>query len=422
MIKLDGRLDVPRRQRLKPFGQGRVVVATLLISACVSGEQPCGKMPEPCTGSSAVAILRFAECALQHSSQQEALKSLDLLSPQDGDSHFSAGALLVEHKLYAAAARQFGIARQTYKDAYLAGYDQTLAYVKAGEFADAIGTANELLNQGHETAELANVVATAYLKNGQPKEAYNALRVAAHLDPKNEDAYVDLCTISLDFENYALGLEIANLGLAQLPDSERLYLQRGVMRAMKGEFAEAELDFRTAARLAPQEVLPEVALGLISMQMGHLDRAVDVLRQAAARHPDNYLAQYWFARVLLQSGAVPRTKEGDQALAALLASVRLGPDFWHAHADLGKALLDRGEVPAAIVELEKAAVLNPSATTPLYLLAQAYRRKGDEARANDLAAQVGRMQAEEREGFPESSLRSIIRERTSDFPSKQSKP
>ena len=318
--------------------------------------------------------------------------------------------------------RQFGIARQTSEDPSLAGYNQTLAYVKAGDFAAAIRTANELLNQGHETAELADVAATAYLKNGQPKEAYNALRLATHLDPKNEDAYVDLCAISLDYENYALGLEIANLGLSHLPKSERLYLERGVMRAMKGEFAEAEQDFATAFKLAPQEVLPAVALGLVSMQMGRLDRAVDVLRQAVSQHADNYLAQYWFAKVLLQSGAAPGTKEGGEALAALRASVRLNPGFWHAHADLGKVLLDRGEALPAITELEKAAALNPGATSPLYLLAQAYRRQGDEARANDLVARVSKIQTEEREGFPEASLRSIIREGTSDFPSKQSKP
>jgi len=230
-----------------------------------------------------------------------------------------------------------------------------------------------------------------------------------------------LCGIALDRDNYDLGLEIAAIGLAHLPSSERLYLQRGVMRAMKGEFAEAEQDFATAFKLAPQEVLPPVSLGLISMQMGHLDQAVNGLRQTVSQHPDNYLAQYWFAKVLLQSGAAPGTREGEEALAALRASVRLNPDFWHARADLGKALLDRGDVAPAIVELKKAAALNPSASSPLYLLAQAYRRQGDEARANNLAARVSKMQSEEREGLPEASLKRIIREGTS-LPSNQSRP
>src|SRR6266567_4482767 len=412
VVWLNGRPDVPWRRRWKLAGGGGILALTLLTSACVSAaDRPCGEGPAAGAGSGvrsgAKAILRFAACALEHGSPQEALKSLDSLPVQDGDSHFRAGALLVEHKLYAAAARQFGMARRTYRDAYLAGYDQALAYLNAGDYAGTIRTANELLNQGHETAELASVAATAYLKNSQPQEAYNTLRLATHLDPKNEDAYVGLCGIALDRDDYDLGLEVAAIGLAHLPNSERLYLQRGVMRAMKGEFREAEQDFATASKLAPQDVLPSVSLGLISMQMGHLDKAVSGLRQAVLRHRDSYLGQYWLAKVLLQSGAAPGTKEGEEALAALRASVRLNPDFWHARADLGKALLDRGEAPGAIVELEKAAVLNPSASSPLYLLAQAYRRQGDEARAKDLAARVSKIQAEEREGFPEASLKRI---------------
>src|SRR5438093_11508635 len=108
-------------------------------------------------------------------------------------------------------------------------------------------------------------------------------------------------------------------------------------------------------------------------------------------------------------------------MAALRDLLHLNPDYRHASADMGKALLDRGEAPAAIVELEKAAALNPSASSPLYLLAQAYRRQGDEARANNLAARVSKMQSEEREGLPEASLKRIIREGTS-LPSNQSRP
>ncbi len=366
-------------------------------------------------------ILRDARAALKKGDEKRALDLLAKLGPDDGAGHFAAGALLVDEKAYAAAAREFGMARRTYKDPYTAGYDETLAYVNAGDYPSAIQTANELLNEGYRTAELANVAATAYLKSGQTKEAYNALRVATELDPKGEDSYVDLCSICLDNDNYDLGLEIANIGLSHLPKSSRLYLQRGVMRAMKGQFADAEQDFTTAARLAPQEVMPAVALALVSMQSNNLDNAVAILREAATRHPDDYFAQYWFAEALLHAGAVPGTKGGDEALAALQASVRSKPDFWHSRADLGKVLLERGEVDPAIVQLEKAAELNPTASGPLYLLAQAYRRKGNLERAGEIAARVGKMQTDDREGLPQAMLKRIIREGSPSSPSEQKK-
>lgn len=356
------------------------------------------------------AILKLARAALEAGNTEMAVSILARLPEKDGESHFAAGALLVKHKAYAPAAKEFGLARLTYKDAYLAGYDETLAYVNAEDYAAAIKTANELLTQGFQTSELAAVAGTAYQKSGQTQEAYNAFRLATHLNPRNEDAYVDLCDIALEKDSYDLGVEIAGVGLANLPNSERLYVQRGVMRAMKGQFEDAQKDFTKASELAPNEVLPDVAIGLLAMQTSDLEKSVQDLHRAAERHPDSYLAQYWFGKALERSGAAPGTKEGDDLLRALKTSVQLNPNFWHSRADLGKILISRGEVDLAITHLQKAAELNPSATTPLYLLAQAYRRKGDEGRAGELLKRVSTMQAEEREALPQAALKNIVRE------------
>jgi tetratricopeptide (TPR) repeat protein len=358
-------------------------------------------------GATSQSILSLADRAFRDGDQKKAIAILARLSENDGVSHFAAGAMLVEHKAYADAAREFGLARKTYKDPYLAGYDETLAYVNAEDFANAIRTANELLNQGYQTAELAEVAASAYRKSGQTQEAYNALRLATHLNPKSEDAYVEMCEIVLEKENYDLGMEIANIGLTNLPNSERLYVQRGVMHAMKGQFGEAQEDFAKSAELAPNEVLPDVALGLIAIQTGHLDQSVQNLRRAAERHPDSYLAQYWLSNALLRSGAAPDSKDGDEMLHALEVSVRLNPNYWHSRADLGKALLERDQVDRAIVELQKASDLNPKATSPIYLLAQAYRKKGETARARELMSRVSTMQTEEREAMPQATLKTI---------------
>ena len=358
------------------------------------------------------SVLHYAQCAVELGSAAQAAPILALLSPEDGEHHFAAGKMLAGRQAYAAAASEFGLARQSYRDPYAAGYNQALAYFKAGDFPKTLETANQLLNQGNRTAELANLAGNAYLKNKQPKEAYNALRLATGLDPKNEDSYVDLCSLTLDIDNYDLGIEIADLGLSHLPDSVRLYLQRGVLRAMKGEFDGAQQDFAAAARLAPHEVSPQVSEGVLAMQMGRLDQSVEILRRATALSPENYLAEYWFAEALLRSGVAPASKAGDEALSALEASVRANPAFWHSHADLGKVMLERGNVDSAIRHLEKAASLNPTATSPLYLLAQAYRRKGDQQRAQALIARVSKMQAEDREALARSDLRDVVVEGT----------
>lgn len=365
----------------------------------------------------AAGVIHYAECEIRLKRFEQAASILSRLPPKDGEDHFRAGALLAEQGAYREAAQEFGLARVAYKDPYLAGYNQTLAYLKAANYPAAIDIANQLLNQGRATAELANLAGAAYLQNGQVNEACNALRLAAHLDPKNEDSYVDLCAICLDHQSYELGLEIADIGLSHLPDSERLHLERGLLRVMKGQFTEAQDDFLRAARVAPQGVLPGVALGLIAMQMGRLDRAVEILRGAAKAHPDSYLAQYWYGRALMQSGAAPGTEEALEAAAAFEACIRLNPSFWHARLDLSKILLDSGAVDSAIRQLEEAVALNPGSGGPLYMLSQAYRRKGDQTRARDLALRASKLKSEDDDAFPGNTLRRIVREGTSALPS-----
>lgn len=403
-------------------------VANLLLGKIYFREDQCDLAVRHFDGSGPLfrrdkdAILSYAHCSLRKSDFQRAKTKLSLLSSGDGESHFKAGKMLAEAKDYAAAAAEFGMARKSSRDPYLAGYNQTLAYVRTLDYPAAIRTANELLNQGYETAELANVVGTAYLKSGQTREAYNALRLATHLDPKDEDSYIGLCEIALDKENYDDGIEIANIGLSHVPKSDRLYVERGVMRAMKGQFDEAEQDFTTAEKLAPQEVLASVALGLVSMQKGDLSKAVALLREGAKLHPHDYFAQYWFAFALVHEGAAPGTAEEKEALAALEDSVQANPQFWHSRTELGKILLKRGEVDRAIAELEKGSALNATSTAPLYLLAQAYRTKGEDARAQELLARVSKMQQDEREELSREALKRAIREGTSTLPNPNRRP
>jgi len=357
------------------------------------------------------AVLHYAECDLEEGKGSRAPAILAQLPASDGERHFAAGEMLVRHRSFAAAADEFGKARPFYRDPYAAGYNQTLAYYNAGNFTAATNTANDLLNQGHRTAELADLAGEAYLKNHQTQEAYNAFRLATGIDPQNENGYVDLCSLSLDLEKFDLGIEIADLGLKHLPDSARLHLERGALLAMKGEFDRAQQDFSAAATLAPGEVTPLVSEGVLAMQTDHLAQSVDILHRAATQAPGSYLAQYWYAVALLRNGATPGSAAGEQALSALEASVRSNADFWHSQADLGKVLLDNSQVEPAIGHLERAAALNPAATTPLYLLAQAYRRKGDSERAQALIVRVSKMQAEDREELS-SDLKHLVIEGT----------
>src|SRR5262245_52122282 len=253
-----------------------------------------------------------------------------LPSETDAVSRFEAGVILARLEKYDGAARQFELALKDHPDPYAVTFNLTLAYSKSRRYADAIRVAREYLSQGQKKAELYNLLAQAYEGNGQTVEAYNALRTATQLDPKDENNYLDLAALCVDHANYDLGLEIVNIGIKSIPQSSRLYFQRGTLLAMKGQAADAGADFENACRLSPQQNLPYVARGLVLLELGQTAGAIDILRQRAAAGPNDYLVLY------ILGEALTRSEEGNEAIKSLEKSIQLNPGFAASRAILGK--------------------------------------------------------------------------------------
>ena len=146
---------------------------------------------------------------------------------------------------------------------------------------------------------------------------------------------------------------------------------------------------------------------MVWIQSGQTEKAVDVLRAELPRSKD-HIVPYIFAVALLRSGIDAATPAGLEAVTALRAAIRANPGFAPARAELGRLLLKRDEVDLAIQELEKAAALDPASTPALYALSQAYRKKGDRVRAQELLARVSKLNAEERGDDPDGELRRAV--------------
>ncbi len=295
--------------------------------------------------------LHYGRCLLEAGRTKAAVAVFDAIPAGAGASLFEAGVSLGQAKAYAEAARLFAAARKSYKDAYAAGYNQTLMLVEAGDGEAAIGLFRELAAEGKVPAELWNLAARAHLEAGHVQEAYDALRQATRLEPKAPENYIDLASICVEHDNFDLGLEIVDIGLGQIPGSWKLYVQRGVLLAMKARLAEAEKEFESAREIAPGESVPYAALGMIWMQSGQTAKAVAVLRAERPRSRD-HVVPYIFAVALLRSGAEAASPEGTEAVEALRASIRADPGFAPARAEMGRLLLKRGETDAGIAELE----------------------------------------------------------------------
>jgi tetratricopeptide (TPR) repeat protein len=352
--------------------------------------------------------LHHAEALLDQREADKAVALLGALRESDAASRFEAGVLLARSGRHAEAARFFGSARAGHKDAYAAAYNQTLMLIEAGDVAGAIRVAEDLFAAGMRPAELYNLVSRAYLAAGQVQQAYDALRAAARLEPKVVDHYLDLARIALDHQNFDLGLEIVDVGLGHLPESWVLYLQRGVLQAMKAQLGAAEKEFETARRLAPGQATPYAALAMVWMQTGQAPKAVEVLREEVRRGRGGPVVPFTFAMALMRSGVDPAAPEAAEAVEALRASLRANPDFAPARSELGRVLLRRGDVAGAVAELKRAVALDPASGAALYNLSQAYMKQGDRARAAEMAGRVSRLNAQERGDDADAEMKRVM--------------
>lgn len=355
-------------------------------------------------------LLEYAKASVEIAQPAKATEALATL-PDNADAsiHFEAGSLLASLKHYDDASRQFELALPGYPDRYSAGFNLVLARVKANKYREAIDAGQSLIAKGYAKAELYNLLAEAYEKAGETKEAYDSLRTATQLDPLDEGNYVDLITLCTEHTNYDLAAEIAGIGLAKLPSSERLHLQYGVVLAMKAQLEDARKEFQRAAGLTPKRSLPHVALALVSIQMNKPEDAVDQLRKRVREFPDDYLALWFLGEAVNRSGVVPGSAADTEAIYALRHSVQLNPDISQSQELLGKFLARDGKIEEAAVHLERAIALDPANVGAIYQLAQVYSRKGDSPRAKELFAKVSRMKAEDRENFTKRGLQQILR-------------
>jgi tetratricopeptide (TPR) repeat protein len=359
---------------------------------------------------SPIALLHYAECLVQSGRSSDVAPVLSSLPADDAEHQFQAGVLLGKSGAYLNAAKSFAFARKGASDPYAAAYNQTLMLIRGGDYRAAIQLSSDLFRQGLRRAELYNLISEAYLKTGQIEQAYNSLRTATELEPEAEDNYVDLAGICLDYENYDLGLEIVDIGLRHLPRSYRLYLHRGVMLAQKGLTQESEKDFEMASKLSPGQSLPYAALGMAWMQRGDTVKTVEVLRDRANKNPSDFMLRYILGVALIRSGAEPGNEMGAEAKHAFETSIRLNQKFSRARAELGKLLLKGGDITGAIKQLETAVNLDAKDGAAAYQLAQAYRRKGDTARAQEMLARVTELR-DQKEGIdPGAEMKRIVRE------------
>lgn len=273
---------------------------------------------------------------------------------------------------------------------YAATFNLALCYVATGDHKRAVEILKDL-RSSRDNADVENLLAQAYVGDGEDKEAFAAVEHAASMSPKNEKLYVFVAEAAADHQNPALALKVVDFGLRNLPQSPRLHYQRGMFLTQFDRFDDAKADFDLAATLAPDGEIAYLSKAERGMLGGDISGALAAAREGVAKGFADPVLQTVLGEALVRSGIVPGQPEFAEAQTALEKAVAARPNDPASQIALGEIYLEAGRLDDAISHLERARQMKPDQPAVYANLAKAYQRRGNARQAQEALATLEKL-------------------------------
>ena len=327
------------------------------------------------------------------------------------EEELQKGTSLTRTGSFAEAIPHLLAARGRASNDYAASFNLSLCLVATGQPRQAIPILTALRAAGHDNADVNNLLAQAYVGDGQNQKALVALKEASKLAPENEKLYLFVADACMAKQEYAVGLQVVDLGLNHLPSSAHLHYQRGMFLALLDELEAGKKDFDQARGLAPETDIAVVSTAQKAMFEGDVLEAVRAAREGVKKGHHDYVLLAVLGEALLRSGIAPGQPEFTEAQKALEKSVSERPNYAGSQLALGKLMLLDNRLGEAIAHLETARQFNPNNASVYSNLAAAYRRRGDLQQAQNMLAVLEKLNQAEAE-----KIRSAPGDRKADYP------
>jgi predicted Zn-dependent protease len=310
-----------------------------------------------------------------------------------GDPDLQVAIDLTRQGKFTEAIQHFLVAQNRIGDDFALDFNLSLCYVATGQFKPAIALLNRVRTNGRDTSEIENLLAQAYIGNGQQDQAFAAFQSAARMSPKDEKLYLYIADSAMNTGASDLGLKVVEIGVDRLPKSAALHLERGLLFVQLDHPDEAQQDFAQAAKLAAGTDIGFIALTQADLLSGDVAGAVRAGREGIRKPHPHFMLPALYAEAILRAGIDPAQPEFAEAVAALEKSTAERAGYSSAQLALGKLYLQANRLDDAISRLNLAGQLEPDNPAVYSNLATAYRKRGDSAHAQQAAAMLARINA-----------------------------
>jgi len=321
------------------------------------------------------------------------MRQLEQARKPDPELAFQCGNLFGRYGFYSRAISVFETIKSSYPDPYALFLNLGTAQLEAQQYRDAVESLEIAASSNPARAEVLSLLGEAYDRNGNPEKAYSAYSRAIEMEPQSEEGYIALARFATAHHNDEFALKTLARGLEKIPGSAKLLLHQGTIYALQVNLSMAEESYRLAGLADPQAGLPLLALGLSQMQAGKLTVAAASFRQAAAKAPNDFRPEYFYALTLTRAGGRSDPVRRKEIISSLERAIALNPEDAESRVALGQTYQAAGQLDLAARELQKALQLVPAHPTALYQLSAVYRRQGKTEAARQLAQQFEEIKA-----------------------------
>jgi len=346
------------------------------------------------------AQVALARCYYQTGKAEKAREVLrGLESHSDGPAGiFLGGQVADQAGDYSLAEQLFRSVLTTYPDQPNLGYNIALTQYHAGHIKDSQARLQGLLDAGHETSDIEDLLAWCEFKQNHIKKAVAHMDRAIDLDPSRESNYLDVGMMLLHDNRYNGALVAARKAVQVAPDSYKAYRFLGLAQYKIGELKAAEKTYTHAVALNPKD--KESLLGLASAQVddGKLDEAQATFERAIGYFPNDANLYLQYGRMLMVYRGTSGSKKEVRAVTLLKKAIALDNSLAEAHYLLGNLALTKGQTEKALPELELAVKLDPKTSSAHYALARAYLRLGRRTEGMEQMRLFQQLKAKEKKG------------------------
>lgn len=326
----------------------------------------------------------------------------------DAEAELKLGTDLTRKGMLEEALPHLLLAQRSGANSYATAMNLSICYLGTGRYKQAIAALQGLRSSGDNTAAVNNLLAQAYIGDGETQRAWGAFTEAASQTPRDEKLYAFVADACTEHQDYAFGLRVAESGLQQLPDSARLHYERAVFLGRLDRLEEARPEFERAVALAPRTYVAYLAAVQEKLYDDQYPEAIRLLREAikaerqadTARGPADYQMSSLLGTVLMKQGAAPGQPEFAEAREALEESAQARPDYSATQIALGKLYEMDGRFADAVEHLEIGRHLEPNNPEVYASLSHAYLRLGDRVKAQQCQAELSRLLEEKKAHLP----------------------